>query len=50
MVEKRSKERKKRKRKAKAGQVITQKVTVNIGKTAPRRLSKGDYVKQDDIL
>ena len=37
MVEKRSKERKKRKRKAKAGQVITQKVTVNIGKTAPRR-------------
>lgn len=37
MVEKRSKERKKRKRKAKAGQTITQKVIVNIGKTAPRR-------------
>ena len=37
MVEKRSKERKKRKRKAKAGQVITQKVIVNLGNTAPRR-------------
>lgn len=37
MVEKRSKERKKRKRKAKPTQTISQKVIVNIGKTAPRR-------------
>ena len=37
MVEKRSKERKKRKRKVRVGQTITQKVIVNIGKTAPRR-------------
>jgi len=37
MVEKRSKERKKRKRKPRVGQTISQKVIVNIGKTAPRR-------------
>ena len=37
MVEKRSKERKKRKRKVRVGQTITQKVIVNLGNTAPRR-------------
>ena len=37
MVEKRTKERKKRKRKVRVGQTITQKVIVNLGKTAPRR-------------
>ncbi len=46
MVEKRSKERKKRKRKVRAGQIISQKVIVNLGKGYGTKRRTGTQAKR----